>query len=340
MNLIIQPDAGMVPVVRALRGARHRIDIAIFRIDREDIEKALAAAVQRGVRVRVLVAHTNSGGEPRLRKLEQRLLESGVMVARTGEDFVRYHGKYMIVDDKLYVFGFNLTQVDTIRSRSFGIATRDKKAVSEAVTLFEADTTRQPFVAKHAHLVVSPENSRDVLATFIKGAKRELLIYDVNLQDRAFVKLLKAQVIAGVDVRVIGKFKDHEAIPVRPLRDLRLHVRAIVRDGTYAFVGSMSLRRIELDLRREVGVMIHNSGVARKLRDVFEADWEAAATDKAVKKEVKELKKVVLPKLKKGKPVPAEVVNLLKHRVRSPRSATAQRLRRTAKIRKLLSEGI
>jgi cardiolipin synthase A/B len=340
MNLIIQPDAGLVPVVRALRGARHRIDIAIFRIDREDIEKALAAAVQRGVRVRVLVAHTNSGGEPRLRKLEQRLLEDGVMVARTGEDFVRYHGKYMIVDDKLYVFGFNLTKVDTIRSRSFGIATRDKKAVNEALTLFEADTTRQPFVAKHAHLVVSPENAREVLTTFIQGAKRQLLIYDVNLQDRAFVKLLKARVIAGVDVRVIGKFKDHEPIPVRPLRDLRLHVRAIVRDGNYAFVGSMSLRRIELDLRREVGVLIHNSGVARKLRDVFEADWKAAATDKAVKKEVKLLKKVVLPKLKKGKPVPAEVVNLLKHRVRSPRSVTAHRLRSTAKMRKLLSERV
>jgi phosphatidylserine/phosphatidylglycerophosphate/cardiolipin synthase-like enzyme len=340
MNLIIQPDAGLVPVLRAIRGAKHRIDVAIFRIDGDDVEKALAASVQRGVRVRVLVAHTNSGGESRLRKLEQRLLEAGVMVSRTGDDFVRYHGKYMIVDDKLYVLGFNLTKIDTIRSRAFGIATRDKKAVNEALTLFEADTTRQPFVATHAHLVVSPENARDALTTFIQGAKRELLIYDVNLQDRAFVKLLKAQVSAGVDVRVIGKFKEHEAIPVRPLRDLRLHVRAIVRDGTYAFVGSMSLRRIELDLRREVGVMIHNTGVARKLRDVFEADWEAAATDKAVKKEVKELKKVVLPKLKKGKPVPAEVVNLLKHRVRSPRSATAQRLRRTAKIRKLLSEGI
>jgi hypothetical protein len=34
-----------------------------------------------------------------------------------------------------------------------------------------------------------------------------LLIYDVNIQDPAFVKLLKTQAAAGVDVRVIGKFK-------------------------------------------------------------------------------------------------------------------------------------
>jgi phosphatidylserine/phosphatidylglycerophosphate/cardiolipin synthase-like enzyme len=327
MNLIIQPDAGQVPVVRALRGARRRIDLAIFRIDDDDVEKALAAAVQRGVRVRVLVAHTNSGGENRLRKLEQRLLEAGIMVARTGDDFVRYHGKYMIVDDKLYVFGFNLTKVDTIRSRSFGIATRDKKAVNEALTLFEADTTRQPFVAKHSHLVVSPENARDMLTTFVQGAKRQLLIYDVNLQDRAFIKLLKERVIAGVDVRVIGKLKGSEPILVRPLRELRLHVRAIVRDGTHAFVGSQSLRRIELDNRREVGVLIHNTGVAKKLRDVFEADWEAAATDKAVKKEVKLLKKEVLPKLKK-KGVPAEVIKLVKRRARSARAASGRDVKR------------
>ena len=336
MNLIIQPDAGLVPVIRAIRGARHRIDIAIFRVDREDIEKALAASIQRGVRVRVLVAHTNSGGESRLRKLEQRLLEAGVMVARTGDDFLRYHGKYMIVDDKLYVFGFNLTRIDTIRSRSFGISTRDKKAVTEALALFEADTTRQPFAAKHAHLVVSPENARDVLTTFVQGAKRQLLVYDVNLQDRAFIKLLKQLVVAGVDVRVIGKFKGSEPILVRPLRELRLHVRAIVRDGTYAFVGSQSLRRIELDNRREVGVLINNTGVAKKLRDVFEADWEASATDKTVKKEVKLLKKEVLPKLKK-KGAPAEVIELVKRRARSPREVSATRRRRTAEIQKLLS---
>ena len=37
MNLIIQPDAGVAPVVRAIHGARRRVDIAIFRIDREDV---------------------------------------------------------------------------------------------------------------------------------------------------------------------------------------------------------------------------------------------------------------------------------------------------------------
>ena len=290
MNLIIQPEAGLAPVVKTIKRAHGSVDLAIFRIDREEIEKALGAAVQRGVRVRVLVAHTNRGGEGRLRKFEQRMLQAGVTVTRTGDEFVRYHGKYMIVDDTLHLFAFNLTTADTTKSRSFGVSTRDTSAVREALALFEADCSRQPFGPKRSPLVVSPESAREALTAFVKGARKQLLIYDVNIQDPAFVKLLNTQAAAGVDVRVIGKFKGAgEAIGVRPLKSLRLHARAIIRDGSRAFVGSQSLRRPELNQRREVGVVITNAAVARKLRDVFETDWLESASSKEEKKEDKKL---------------------------------------------------
>jgi phosphatidylserine/phosphatidylglycerophosphate/cardiolipin synthase-like enzyme len=218
------------------------------------------------------------------------MLEAGVTVTRTGDEFVRYHGKYMIVDDTLHLFAFNLTTADTTRSRSFGVSTRDKSAVREALTLFEADCTRQPFGPKRSPLVVSPETAREMLSSFVKSARRQLLIYDVNLQDPAFVKLLKTQAAAGVDVRVIGKFKGAgDAIGVRALKSLRLHARTIIRDGSRAFVGSQSLRRPELNQRREVGVVITNAAVARRLRDVFEADWLESASSKEEKKEDKKL---------------------------------------------------
>ena len=283
MNLIIQPDAGVVPVIQAINKAKQRVDIAIFRSDRKEIGKALAAAVQRGAHVRVLVAHTNRGGEARLRKLEQRMLEVGLTVTRTGDDFIRYHGKYLLVDQTLHVYAFNFTTADMAKSRSFGVSTRDAAAVREASALFEADCTRQPFAPKRSPLVVSPETSREQLMTFIKGARKELLIYDVNIQDPACTKLLKQRAAAGVQVRVIGKVKQlkgSDPIDVRPLRTMRLHARVIIRDGSRAFVGSMSLRRPELDQRREVGLLISNASVARKLREVFEQDWTDSATRK------------------------------------------------------------
>jgi phosphatidylserine/phosphatidylglycerophosphate/cardiolipin synthase-like enzyme len=291
--LITQPDNGLTPILKAIRRARKSIQIVIFRFDREETEKALAGAVARGVPVRALVAHTNQGGAKELRKLEQRLLEAGVTVSRTADDLPRYHAKMIIVDDTLYVLGFNFTRQDIEKSRSFGVITRDARLVREATALFDADALRKAYTPGHDRLVVSPDTSRPILSDFIRGAKRELLIYDERLNDKLMERLLRDRVAAGVAIRVIGKTgKGLEAVMSRKLADLRLHARAIIRDGSQAFIGSQSLRKLELDGRREVGVIVRDVRIARKMRAVFEADWAEAAPEKK-KEEKKELKKVI-----------------------------------------------
>ena len=274
MKLVVQPGAGIAPLVMAITSARKSIDILVFRFDREEVERALAAAVQRGVNVRALIADTNRGGESRLRKLEQRLLAAGVTVSRSAEDLICYHAKFMVADSVLHLFGFNFTRLDIGKSRSFAIATRDARAVAEASKLFEADMNRQPYAPGRSRLVVSPANARAMLSAFIAGARRELAIYDAKIQDPAMIKLLKERVAKGVKVRVLGSIKGKvPGIQESKLANLRLHVRAIVRDGTQAFVGSQSLRKDELENRREVGLIINNPAVARKILQVFEADW-------------------------------------------------------------------
>jgi phosphatidylserine/phosphatidylglycerophosphate/cardiolipin synthase-like enzyme len=275
MKLIIQPDEGLAPLIRAVRRASRSISLVVFRFDRVELEKALAAAVARGVTVRALVAHTNGGQEKTLRKLELRLLESGMTVARTANDLPRYHGKMTIVDDTLFVLGFNYTAQDIERSRSFGLMTRDKKLLNEACALFEADATRQPFTAKDRRLVVSPEGSRARLTDFLAGAKKQLLIYDERLTDKLIIRLLNTLIDKGIEVRVIGKVdKALQRVPTCKPPDLRLHVRAIVRDGVSVFVGSQSLRKPELDTRREIGLIIRDARIAKKVKAVFEADWQ------------------------------------------------------------------
>jgi cardiolipin synthase len=285
VKLIIQPEAGVVPIVQAIKTAKKAIDIFIFRFDRVDIEKALAAAAQRGVTVRALIAHTNRGGEARLRKLEQRMLAAGLQVSRTADDLLRYHAKFMVADSMLHLFGFNFTKLDIDTSRSFAISTRDSKAVAEAAKLFEADITRQSYAPGKSNLVVSPENARAMLSAFIMGAKKELAIYDAKIQDPSIIKLLKERVAKGVRVRVIGDMKGRGAGIEERRPAMRLHVRAIVRDGTRAFVGSQSLRKDELENRREVGLIINNPAVARKILQVFDADWADAAKGGRASKE-------------------------------------------------------
>jgi len=276
MKLLTQPDDGATALLQAVRHATKSIQIVIFRFDLGPLEQALGAAVGRGVPVRALIANTNRGGEKRLRKLEQRLLEAGVTVARTGDDLLRYHGKVLIVDDMLFVLGFNYTRLDIERSRSFGIQTKDAKLLKAAIDLFESDALRQPYSPADDRLVVSPENARDVLGKFITGAKRQLCIYDMNLSDPRMLKLLDQRIRAGVEVRVIGGKvkKAPDGMGVRTLTKSRLHARAIIRDGARAFLGSQSMKRAELDQRREVGLIVTDSRISSQMQRQFEADWE------------------------------------------------------------------
>jgi cardiolipin synthase len=274
MKLYITPGAGIGPTVSSIKQARKSVDILIFRLDRREVTGALAAAVARGVVVRALIAHTNRGGARSLRKLEMRLLEAGVTVSRTADDLVRYHGKMLIVDRRiLHVHGFNFTWLDIEKSRSFGIVSRNRHLVQEAIKLFEADSTRQPYTPGYSRLVVSPETARERLTAFIKAARAQLLIYDPEVSDNAMLRLLADRRKAGVDVRVIGKVRGASDITVEKYPGTRMHVRAIIRDGRRAFLGSQSLRRYELDKRREIGVIIDDPEVVGGMRDVFEHDW-------------------------------------------------------------------
>jgi cardiolipin synthase A/B len=301
MQLIVQPDEGITPILNAIKQAKKTIDVLIFRLDRGDLARALEAAVARGVVVRALTAHTNRGGEKHLRRLEMHLLEQGVTVSRTADDLVRYHGKMMIVDGRtLHLYGFNFTTLDIEKSRSFGVITTDRALVQEAVKLFSADFDRQPYTSTLNRLVVSPENSRERLAEFLRGAKRQLLIYDPGLTDDAMLKIITARIKAGVDVKIIGKVEAKWHIPSEKYPGKRLHVRAIVRDGQRAFVGSQSLRKLELEKRREVGVIIIDRKVVDEIMKVFARDWAATATGK------KAVKKTVKQQLKAGKPLPSE----------------------------------
>ena len=84
---------------------------------------------------------------------------------------------------------------------------------------------------------------------------------------------------------------------------MRLHVRAIVRDGSKAFVGSQSLRKDELDNRREVGLIINNPAVARKILQVFDADWaDSSKRAKAKAKAAKDKEKAAKIRPPPGSP--------------------------------------
>jgi cardiolipin synthase A/B len=276
-QLWVQPEDGATPLIDAIDSARRTLDLYVFRMDDSRIRDALRRAVKRGVVVRALVAHTRRGGAASLRKLEARLRAIRVDVTRSDDDLQRYHGKMAIIDGRrLLVLGYNFTRRDMEGSRSFGLDLEDPPAVEEARRMYEADFKRRVYVPEHGKLVVSPFNSRTVLARLIQQARRQLLIYDKRLSDELMLRLIESKAKAGVEVRVIGLVQRRlQGVRVAEFPG-RLHVRAIIQDGRRLFVGSQSLRRAELDQRREIGAVVSTASEVLRALSVFQEDWIAS----------------------------------------------------------------
>jgi phosphatidylserine/phosphatidylglycerophosphate/cardiolipin synthase-like enzyme len=118
------------------------------------------------------------------------------------------------------------------------------------------------------------------LLALIEGATERLLIYDSRVSDKLMQEAIVRRALAGVDVRIIGKVENN----VRPARVQkseaeRLHVRAIVQDDRQVFIGSQSLRRAELERRREIGVIVDDSRIIDGVASRFERDWRAGDQD-------------------------------------------------------------
>jgi len=271
------------------------VEIVIFRFDHGNIEAALKAAVDKGVKVTALIASANRGGKMNLRGLEMRFLEAGISVARSADDLIRYHDKFIIIDRRiLHMLSFNYTYLDIDHSRGFGIVTKDVNWVQEAVKLFEADCTRSPYAPGLDTFVVSPANSRKVLSSFVKRAKRQLLIYDPRISDKEMVRILRDRAKADVEIRIIGRIDERVNLAVKKLGVIRLHARTIIRDRHQAFIGSQSLRPAELNSRRELGLIVRDAKVVRRLIDTFESDW--ASTDATKEHETAKEEPAAVPK--------------------------------------------
>jgi hypothetical protein len=97
-----------------------------------------------------------------------------------------------------------------------------------------------------------------------------------------------------------------EGVAVRKT-PIRLHARTIVRDRGHVFIGSQSLSEVELDARREVGIISSDHNVVEGVIKTFEDDWLKAESAqekpvdpdapavKAAKKAVKAISKELPP---------------------------------------------
>lgn len=281
LSLIIQPGDSFFPLVDAIDSAKRSIKMTIFRMDDPIVRDALISAVRRGVRVKALISRDSKGWIKRNKKLAENLSKIGVAVRtpRSGnENIKRFHYKMMTVDNQVsLILTFNPTQQNLHYARDFGILLRDPTITEELNRLFDADWHNQNYKPGDVPLVISPHNSRKKLIKLIGSAAKTIRIMDAKLVDSEVLSLLMRKAATGCDIKIISRDAFYnEVVPglyVRKLARYKLHAKCIVVDSRHFFVGSQNLRPVSLDKRREVGIIIEDAEMARRIERIFDEDW-------------------------------------------------------------------
>jgi len=281
------PDDGSIELSALLRRAERSIDVMVYLLTSQEVVRELAAARQRGVRVRVLLEEDPVGGGASNRMAAQALTAAGVAVRWSAPTFRFMHAKVILVDDEqAAIMTLNLTASSFRSNRDFAVIVEDPSVVRALGELFESDWERVPPPDFNLPLVISPANARRVLHDLIVSARQSLEIYVLSLEDDSIAAALAAAAERGVRVRLItnpptggDSYADERAL-VRArggfigfLDFPDIHAKVVIVDGNRAFVGSQNFTATSLDQNREVGIIVADPEVIQRLLQTFESDW-------------------------------------------------------------------
>jgi phosphatidylserine/phosphatidylglycerophosphate/cardiolipin synthase-like enzyme len=234
-------------ILDALRRARRRIDLSVFRCDDAQVFAELARATARGVQVSVLMTARAKGRPGDLETLRAALGATGAAVHLYTNPSMKYHAKYIVVDEGPAIVGSgNFTSKCFERTLDAMVLTHDPEVVAGLRALHAADCQGAPLPsALSPRLVVAPERSRGVLAALIANAESSVRIIDSKLCDPRMMSLLSARRNDGLTVEIFDGPR---------IGALESHGKMLLVDDRIAVVGSLAFAPVSLDLRREVAL--------------------------------------------------------------------------------------
>jgi phosphatidylserine/phosphatidylglycerophosphate/cardiolipin synthase-like enzyme len=259
-TLIIKPEERRPAVLRLIGAASKRVVLSMFRCTDFAVMDALADALGRGVQVELLLTQRAKGWEKKIRDLGLYLESMGAKVHRYSLPRVKYHAKYLLVDDgPAMVTSMNLTRKCFEKTGDFLLTTSDAGIARGLARLFEHDTRTPDLPLPRDisdRLLVGPDWARRQFRNLIESANKSLRIVDHRVTDPEMVELLKQRQAAGVEVEIFGK---------GAFNGLKSHGKMMLIDNRLGALGSISLSPPSLDLRREVAVTIEDKKCVKAL---------------------------------------------------------------------------
>ena len=293
-SLIVMPDDSAKPILDAIDAATKSLRVKMFIFSDPSLLKAVIAASQRGVKVRIMLNPARRDGESENKESRKKLEAGGVDVIDSSPDYDVTHEKSMVVDDTTaFVKSLNWETKNITETRDYAIVTTRAHEVAEVIECFEADWNRKPFIGdEKSHLIWCSGNGRERIAQFIDDAKNSIFLQNERYQDAVIIERLVRAARRGVKVHIMArpphKLKKEKlveavggmrimadvGIKIQKLKHLKLHAKMLLADHSRAIVGSINLAPGSFDSRRELAIEVDDKDVIERLSAIAHHDWK------------------------------------------------------------------
>lgn len=283
-TLIIQPDAGITPIIQQLKRAKQSVKLTMYGFTDKRLLSPLVQQKLNGYDIKII-----------LEKEPYRAVHENDKVMKTLRAYnipfqdVPYrlvHQKSVILDNnKVILFTFNFTHASFTHARNFGLIIDDPAKVKVITELFNADWQQQPYIVTHEDIIVSPTGSRPAFMKVIQQSQSSLKIYAQSITDYAIIGALAQAAKRGVHVQLLTSaplrkkpFKNltNAGVAIRFSKVPYIHAKVFIIDSQKALLGSTNLTRASLEDNRELSVISHDKSVVTQLTQTFESDWNQA----------------------------------------------------------------
>ncbi|MBC7541165.1 MAG: hypothetical protein H7338_00390 [Candidatus Sericytochromatia bacterium] len=237
LQMIVEPEAGVGPVVSAITSATTSVHMKMYMLTDPSVIAALAAAAKRlkpvdgKPAVQLLMEQWNYDStdpdnlqkvhNPRNAESAKQLEAAGVQVQWTknkenpgsGEWFNLTHEKSIVIDagtasQVAWIMTANMSNSAFTKNREYLIVNKNKAEVDYVEACFQADWSGTPFRTLSANLVVGPgmgrfaNNSRAQIIRILDSAKKSIGIQMEVFNDQDVMETLGMAVKRGVTVRI------------------------------------------------------------------------------------------------------------------------------------------
>lgn len=286
VKLFVLPDDGEEVILDAINNAKTSVWVKVYLLTNRDVISALSAAAKSGKDVRVMLEeHPFGGGGLSPRESMDLLKRAKIQAKYSNPEFRFTHEKSMVIDgNAAYIMTLNLTQSAVDRNREYGIIATNPADVKSVKDIFEADWNRTEAVLDNPHIVASPINAREALTTLIQEARETLLVEAETMNDDKLEQELINAVKRGVDVKIVVQ-NELDADDTRDARKIKnagaqvkkisspyMHAKIIVVDNKKAYIGSVNISANSMDNNRELGIIVSEAEVLRRLNETFQKD--------------------------------------------------------------------